>query len=148
MTSHIGPDDGPPKSDLTDLLRRGLSDLGEEFVKLKESVSDRAKYPYVAPKPEELQAYIDAAILILPVNPQSPVTYNGVSIAIEDLPTADLRASLGYGHYKPFHRPIIQRTDNKPWPYTPNMCLIATNHKGVWVDPEHLACPGCGLDMT
>ena len=47
-----------------------------------------------------------------------------------------------------FSRPVIERTDGKQWPYTPNMCLLANNTRGVWVDPQHLACPGCGLDMT
>lgn len=106
------------------------------------------RYPFSAPKPEELQAYIDAAILVAPVDPASTVTYNGVETKIEDLPTADLRAGLGYGHYGPFLRPVVERTDGKQWPYTPNMCLLASNSKGVWVNPEHLACPGCGLDIT
>lgn len=110
--------------------------------------SDITKYPYVAPKPEELQGYIDAAIQTSPVDPRATVALNGVEVAIEDLPTASLRASMGYGHIGPFQRPVIERTDGKQWLYTPNMCLIADNMRGVWVDPEHLACPGCGLDVT
>lgn len=114
----------------------------------KQAVSDRNKYPFVAPKPEELQGYIDAAIQTSPVDPRAIITYNGESMAIEDVPSSEIRASLGYGHFGPFSRPVIERTDGKNWPYTPNMCLLAGNIRGVWVDPEHLACPGCGLDMT
>lgn len=115
---------------------------------LKQAAIDRNKYPYVAPAPHELQGYIDAAIFVSPIDPRATIKYNGVEIRVEDLPTADLRASMGYGHYGPFRRPVIERTDGKSWPYTPNMCLLAANTRGVWVDPEHLACPGCGLDMT
>lgn len=110
--------------------------------------TDPTKYPFVAPKPEELQGYIDAAIQTSPVDPRAIVTYNGQSYTIEDLPTALLRTMSGYGHIKPFRRRVIERTDGKSWPYTPNMCLIADNPRGVWVDPQHLACPGCGLDVT
>lgn len=109
---------------------------------------DPTKYPFVAPKPEELQGYIDAAIVTPPVDPTAILRSDGEEIRIEDLPTAEMRAMMGYGHFQPFHRPVIERTDGKQWPYTPNMCLLANNPKGVWVDPEHLACPGCGLDGT
>lgn len=110
--------------------------------------SDPTKYPFVAPKPEELQGYIDAAIISTPVDPQEIVLYDGVPFAIEDLPSAGLRAMHGYGHTNPFDRDVVTRTDGKSWPYTPNTCLLADNPKGVWVDPEHLACPGCGRDGT
>jgi hypothetical protein len=120
----------------------------DQLAALYDAEADPTKYPFVAPKPEELQDYIDAAITIEPIDPQAPVTYNGVSFTIEDLPTSGLRAMFGYGHPAPFSRAVILRTDGKQWPYTPNMCLLAGNPKGIWVDPQHLACPGCGLDMT
>lgn len=115
---------------------------------LKQAAIDQDKYPYVAPKPEELQGYIDAAIVVSPIDPRAIVTYNGKRVAIEDLPSALLRTMSGYGHLGPFQRPVIERIDGKSWPYTPNMCLLADNPRGVWIDPEHLACPGCGLDVT
>lgn len=134
-----------PISDLERELSKEFDEVPEPFV---QAVSDRDKYPFVAPKPEELQGYIDAAIQTSPVDPRAVIRYNGESMAIEDVPSSEIRASLGYGHYGPFSRPVIKRTDGKSWPYTPNMCLLAGNIRGVWVDPQHLACPGCGLDMT
>jgi hypothetical protein len=126
-------------------LKRELTRLRRD---MQASTEDLDKYPFVAPKPEELQSYIDAAIVIPPVDPTAVLRADGEEIKIEDLPTAGLRAMMGYGHTEPFLRPIIERTDGKQWPYTPNMCLLASNPKGVWVDPQHLACPGCGLDFT
>jgi hypothetical protein len=98
---------------------------------------------------ETLPARIEAAIsLNTPVNPGEIIIYNGVPTAIEDLPTANLRALAGYGHPEPFHRPVIELPEGIEWAYTPNMCLVASGHRGVWVDNEHLACPGCGMDFT
>lgn len=122
-----------------------------ELKALNEELNDAShlqKYPFVAPEPDKLQAYIDAAITVPAIDPAALVNYNGVPTKIEDLPTAELRAMAGYGHFHPFHREVIQRTDGKQWPYTPNMCLLANNQTGVWVDPAHLACPGCGMDLT
>lgn len=109
---------------------------------------DPTKYPFVAPKPEELQAYIDQAITTTPVDPRTIVLYDGFTYPIENLPSPKLRAMFGYGHYSRSDRPVIERTDGKPWPYTPKTCRLADNPKGVWVDPQHLACPGCGRDGT
>lgn len=151
----IGPDDRHPKQKTPhDRLEELNADLKVQIAAdgapepLIQAVSERDKYPFVAPTPDELQARIDAAIVTAPVDPAATVTYGTEDVKIEDLPSADLRASLGYGHYGPFSRPVIERTDGKQWPYTPNMCLLAANYRGVWVDPEHLACPGCGLDIT
>jgi hypothetical protein len=106
------------------------------------------KYPFVAPEPEKLQSYIDAAIVVPAVDPSTTVMHEGVETKIEDLPTAELRALAGYGHFNPFSSEVLERPDGKQWPYTPNMCLIATNPGGVWLDPEHLACPGCGKEFA
>lgn len=99
---------------------------------------------------ETLQARIDAALnLKIPVHPESTINFNGVPTKIEDLPTASDRAMQGYGHYNPFSRPVNERPDGKQWMYTPNMCLVAGDHTNwVWVDSEHLSCPGCGIDGT
>lgn len=109
---------------------------------------DPTKYPYVAPKPSELQYYIDQAITTKPVDPRELVSYNGATFPIENLPTLELRAMFGLGHYPPSDRPVVQRSDGKPWLFTPDTCRLADNPKGVWVDPQHLACPGCGRDGT
>jgi hypothetical protein len=102
----------------------------------------------------DLQAQIDKALESRTlIDPQNIVEYNGQLYKIEDLPEAGLRASFGYGHFTPFLRPCIDRPDGKPWPYTPNMCLVASGALGqtplgVWIDDQHLCCPGCGLDCT
>lgn len=102
----------------------------------------------------DFQAHIDQALKSRTlVDPQDNVQYDGQDYHLEDLPTAHLRAMHGYGHFRPFHSPVIARPDNKPWPYTPNMCLVAggalgQTPLGVWIDDQHLVCPGCGLDCT
>lgn len=98
---------------------------------------------------ETLQARIDKLLQAQPpIDPKTTTDYRGDEIAIEDLPTPELRASFGYGHFQPFNRNVIHRPDGVLWPYTPNMCLVADIGKGVWLDEDHLACPGCGLDFT
>jgi hypothetical protein len=72
---------------------------------------------------------------------------------LEDVPDASTRAQFGYGHFRPFEKGVIQRPDGVPWPYTPNMCLIAGGPmgkpaRGVWITENYLVCPGCGLDLT
>lgn len=105
--------------------------------------------PSVDYRPETLQLRIDKAMeLNRPINPTQLISYDGKVYKIEDLPTADLRALAGYGHFQPFRREVIYRPDGVEWPYTPNMCLIASGGRGVWIDPETLVCPGCGLDFT
>lgn len=86
----------------------------------------------------------------LVTDPKGLVTVNGEDFHIEDVPSIALRASFGYGHYS-FdikRREHLKRPDKLPWPYTPSTCLTPNGHIGVWVDEEHLACPGCGLDFT
>jgi hypothetical protein len=68
-----------------------------------------------------------------PINPQATTQYNGETYTIENLPSADLRAMMGYGHINPFQRGVIERPDKIQWPYTPNMCLVASNSRGVWI---------------
>lgn len=102
---------------------------------------------------ETLQARIDRAIelngttdpkaLVQSLEGETAEVY-----AIEDLPSPSLRAMMGYGHDEPFKRAVIHRPDGVPWPYTPSMCLVSGGITGVWVDAEHLTCPGCGLDFT
>lgn len=99
---------------------------------------------------ETLQARIDEAMSKkAPVDPERIIEHNGVPTKLEDLPTASDRAMFGYGHFQPFSRPVNERPDGVNWPYTPNMCLVADQHTNwVWVDSEHLSCPGCGIDGT
>jgi hypothetical protein len=56
-------------------------------------------------------------------------------------------APYGYGHmaiYKANGREQLPGD----WRWTPQTCLAAGGGQGIWIDPEHLACPGCGLDCT
>jgi hypothetical protein len=114
--------------------------------------------PIVDTRLETLQARIDAGIEYNggPIDPQGIVQLTDGETRnyyIENLPTAELRALSGYGHFQPFQCPVIYRPDGVAWAYTPNMCLVAGGAKGkapsgVWIDEEHLVCPGCGLDCT
>lgn len=73
------------------------------------------------------------------------VELNGISLKIRELPISE-RPFFGYGHF-PSHgigRTILPGN----WPYTFDTCLEADNPRGVWIDDEHLACTGCGLDST
>lgn len=99
--------------------------------------------------PTTLPARVEGALLPA-INPKATTTYNGEKYAIEDLPSPALRAMMGYGHHPVDlpRRERLTRPDNVPWTYTPETCLIASNVKGVWLDAEHLACPGCGVDYT
>lgn len=85
-----------------------------------------------------------------PIDPKAEIDYNGEVYAIEDVPSVLARAMLGYGHDSSdiVRREHLTRPDNEPWAYTPQTCLVASGHRGVWIDPEHLCCPGCGLDFT
>jgi hypothetical protein len=85
------------------------------------------------------------------IDPRQIVTYNGESYEIRDLPSVMARFGWGYGHHPVDvrHREHLSRPDAKPWLYTPETCLVAgAGVAGVWIDAEHLACPGCGLDFT
>jgi hypothetical protein len=109
--------------------------------------------------PATLRARIQAAFEYNgpPVDPAMHVSVpNGLNNRVyhlEDVPDASTRAQFGYGHFQPFQREALPSPDGLPWPYTPNMCLIAGGPqgkaaRGVWITPEHLVCPGCGLDLT
>jgi hypothetical protein len=75
------------------------------------------------------------------------VEYNGQVVATRDLP-APIRHHFGYGHFPEQGDAVIPHPEGKIWPYTPDTCLRADDLSGLWVDSEHLACPGCGLDVT
>jgi hypothetical protein len=113
--------------------------------------TDRASDELIArlTDPTTLQQRIDALLATKPpVDPQTRVGYGTKVIRVEDLPTAQLRAQFGYGHFPAFRNEVVLRPDGVLWRYTPNMCLVADLGRGVWVDPSHLVCPGCGLDVT
>lgn len=100
---------------------------------------------------ETLEVRIAAAIEINePIDPKQVVNYNREDYAIEDVPWVMGRAMLGYGHdaVDIARRDHLTRPDNKPWAWTPETCLVASGHRGVWIDSAHLCCPGCGLDFT
>lgn len=75
------------------------------------------------------------------------VEYNGRVVAIRDLPVS-IRHHFGYGHFPDQGDTVVPHPEGKSWPYTPDTCLRADDMRGSWVDPEHLVCPGCGLDVT
>lgn len=85
------------------------------------------------------------------IDPRALVTVNGEEFRIEDLPSTALRECFGYGHrtWDVDHREHLTRPDGLTWPYTPLNCLVTgSGGPGVWIDAEHLVCPGCGLDFT
>jgi len=81
------------------------------------------------------------------VSPDEIVEVNGVPTRIGDLPPGDA-AMFGYGHVLgpgESWRKVLPGD----WPYTPKTCRRAGGvWPGTWIDPEHLACTGCGLDCT
>lgn len=86
-----------------------------------------------------------------PVDPYKLILHNGRATRIVDLPTADLRALSGLGHQPS----DIRQRDIIPWPlqegkwlWKPWECRVSDGFRGVWVDDQHLACPGCGMDFT
>lgn len=80
------------------------------------------------------------------VNPDDIVDLDGIPTRIRDLPRLEA-ALFGYGH-------VLIPSDGREvlpgaWPYTPETCRRADGTwPGTWIDPEHLACTGCGLDCT
>lgn len=76
------------------------------------------------------------------------IDYNGVNMAVADIPDAWLRAMLGYGHLPSMvgRRPVLD-IPGRTWPYAPATCPT-DDYKGEWIDPQHLVCAGCGLDCT
>jgi hypothetical protein len=99
--------------------------------------------------PTTLQARVDEGLKHA-IDPKLITGYKGEDMAIEDIPDPAIRSMMGYGHpaYDVKHFEHLTRRDNVPWSYTPETCLIAGNLKGVWIDSDHLVCPGCGLDYT
>lgn len=80
-------------------------------------------------------------------DPDEVIELNGTPTKIRDLPRADA-AMHGYGHILgpgEGWRKVLPGN----WPYTPQACRRAGGTwPGIWIDPEHLACTGCGLDCT
>jgi hypothetical protein len=81
----------------------------------------------------------------MPVNPDEQVEYNGVLMAIKDVPNLAVRQLLGVGHYRD-GRPLVPGN----WPFTPETCIYTEPGDAfVWInDGETLVCPGCGVDGT
>lgn len=107
-------------------------------------------------RPETLRARVDAAMAYnSPIDPETVVLHNNVPYRILDLPHRGLQVQHGYGHWTNDidRRPQLTRPDGVPWAYTPETCCIAAGPparpaRGVWIDDQHLACPGCGVDFT
>lgn len=75
------------------------------------------------------------------------IEYDGVEMAVADIPSVFDRAMLGYGHFpSPGGRPVLD-VPGRAWPYTPETCPT-DDCEGEWIDPQHLVCTGCGLDCT
>lgn len=72
--------------------------------------------------------------------------FNGQQMMIKDVPDADVRHMLGYGHHNPYNR----RVGVGDWEFTPETCEAADDNNAVkWVDGGNtLICTGCGLDCT
>lgn len=88
--------------------------------------------------------------LLQAIDPDMVISYNNEPMTIREVPDPSIRALLGFGHV-PVDiraREKFSRPDAKPWAYTPESCLIASEITGVWIDADHLCCPGCGLDYT
>lgn len=81
----------------------------------------------------------------MPVDPLEQVEYNGVWMAIQDVPNPTIRQLLGLGHPRD-NRPIVPGN----WPYTPETCIYTDMVEGnEWIDGgKTLVCTGCGLDGT
>lgn len=87
------------------------------------------------------------------VDPMEKINFNGVNMRILDLPGSDHQAMMGYGHFPGVLGVPLPRPDGVEWAYTPETCQVSSGKQGVtplgvWIDEEHLVCPGCGLDLT
>lgn len=85
------------------------------------------------------------------INPDEVVEYNFERMAIKDIPSAQTRAMLGYGHLPEPGRDVIANPNGEPWAYRPENCLRADETRWTWITvggEEFLVCPGCGVDGT
>lgn len=85
------------------------------------------------------------------INPDEVVEYNFERMAIKDIPSAQARTMLGYGHPPVPGRDVIANPNGEPWTYEPKNCLRADETRWTWItvgDKEFLVCPGCGVDGT
>lgn len=75
--------------------------------------------------------------------------YNGVEMQVKDIPDAETRHMLGYGHHNPYNRQVVFDAGVK-YPFTPDTCEVADDNNAVaWIkDQTVLICNGCGLDCT
>jgi len=87
-----------------------------------------------------------------PVDPHQKFNLGYDTVELQDLTTAVVRAFNGYGHFPEDVRlrDHLTRPDGLPWAYSsPETCLVADQTTGgVWINSEHLVCPGCGLEFT
>jgi len=77
------------------------------------------------------------------VNLNQVIEVDGVPTRLGDIPYP-LRSMFGYGHIRERGRQVAPGD----WPFTPETCERADDGQGVWLTPQLLVCPGCGLDGT
>jgi hypothetical protein len=77
------------------------------------------------------------------------VNYGGEDMPIKDVPDATVRHMLGYGHYNPHNRPVVQ-LEGRTYPFTPDTCEVVDEPGSTeWVlGNTTLICTGCGIDGT
>lgn len=76
------------------------------------------------------------------------IQFDGVDMAIDEVPDAGIRALLGHGHFpRDIRARSVVNVPGREWPHTPTACLT-DEHKGEWLDAHTLVCTGCGLDCT
>ena len=81
------------------------------------------------------------------IDPDETVEFNGVVMAIRNIPSEFVRNMMGMGH----STATIAQTEvhDGPFPCKPEFCLFADENVGVWINNgENLVCRGCGLDCT
>lgn len=88
-----------------------------------------------------------------PIDPDEEIYYEGERMKIKDILSPSYRALFGYGHNPwDIEAGTIHALDNKgkPFPYTPQTCLVAGNpFHWQWINGgQNLVCPGCGIDGT
>lgn len=82
-----------------------------------------------------------------PYSADDIVYCDGVPMKIRDVPSVDLRAMFGVGHFREHDRQVID-VPGRVFPYTLETCLVDM-YAGEWLpDGSMLFCTGCGLDCT
>lgn len=80
------------------------------------------------------------------VDVEQVVEVNGEAMPVKDVPYP-LRTVFGLGH-SPVYKREGRKVADGDWPYTPEDCQRADEGQGIWLTPQLLVCPGCGLDGT